>query len=392
MAESKTHEIVILGGHFAALGTAHYLLKHIIPKLSTLAPSVKYHITIVAPHTEFFWNPAAPRYIIGKDVLPASKIFLPIAAGFKDYKAEQYTILQGKAIAVDAEKKVVSVRVLDGTTKELGYTSLVVATGTTGTSQLWQINDHEDITKDLFHSLHAALPKAKTILIAGGGAVGVETAGEVATHYPTAELTLLSGADRLLPRLFPKTSAAGETKLKNLGVTTVHNLRVTSTSKNDDGTTTLVLSDNTTKVIDIYIDATGGKPNTSFLPAAWLDSDGYVITDNKTTRTNVPGVYAIGDVASYTNNSLFDINLSIAPVATNLGIDIAASAGKQDLFAPKPFKPMRDSMIVPTGPSTGVGQLMGWKVPGWVVWLLKSRTFMVDMAEPFLTGKAFAKA
>ena len=42
-------------------------------------------------------------------------------------------------------------------------------------------------------------PSAKPI--AGGGAVGVETAGEIAYNYGGKDMTILSGGTRLLPRL-----------------------------------------------------------------------------------------------------------------------------------------------------------------------------------------------
>lgn len=391
-AASKTHEIVILGSHCSGLATAHCLLRDIIPVLSKATPSVSYHVTIVAPHTEYFHNIAAPRYLIGKDVIPENKLFFSIAEALTEYKADQYTIVQGKAVAVDPTKKAVSIALQDGEKQEINYQSLVIATGTTSNSKLWHINEHQDTTKDLYKSVHASLATAKKIVIAGGGAVGVESAGEVGTYYPKAEVTLLSGNDRLLPRLVPKNSSAAEGKLKAIGVTTKHNLRVTSSSTNPDGTTTLVLSDGSTKITDVYIDATGCKPNSSFLPAEWVNDKGYVITDGKTLRTNTPGVYAVGDVADYSNGSQIYVVASIVPVARSIGVDIATGAGKKDLFKEKIFSPITDTQIVPTGPSTGVGQIKGRRVPGWLVRLIKSKTFFVDKAELSWRGKDFGKA
>ena len=49
--------------------------------------------------------------------------------------------------------------------------------------------------------MHERLQKAKTIYIGGGGAVGVETSAELAENFPQAQITLLSGTHRVLPRL-----------------------------------------------------------------------------------------------------------------------------------------------------------------------------------------------
>ncbi|OBT64790.1 hypothetical protein VE03_06492 [Pseudogymnoascus sp. 23342-1-I1] len=389
----KVHEIVILGSHFSGLGTAHSLLRDILPVLSKQTPDVTYHVTIVAPHTEYFYNIPGPRYLVGKEIITTSKLFFPIAGALKEYGADQYATVLGKATAVDPKKKVVSVALQDGTAQEIEYQSLVIATGTTSNSKLWQINDHEDLTKALYVSVQAALPTAKKVLIAGGGAVGVETAGEIATHYPKAEVTILSGNDQLLPRLVPGNSSSAEARLGALGVKTVHKTRVRSATENADGSSTVVFSDGTTQTVDLYIDATGGKPNSSFLPPAWLNAKGYVVTDgSKTLRTNTPGVYALGDVADYSSGSLIDAAASILPVSTSIGIDIATSAGKEGLFKQKVFKGMDGTQIVPTGPSSGVGQIMGWRVPGWLVWLIKSRTFFVEKAEPTWKGLEVGKA
>lgn len=389
---SNTHEILILGAHYSGLKTAHCLLRDIIPVLSKATPLVSYHVTVVAPHTEYFYNIAGPRYLVGKDVITANKLFFPIAESLSEYQADKYTTVEGKAVAVDPAKQVVSVALQDGGRQEINYQSLVIATGTTSNSKLWQINDHQDETKDLYKSVHTSLATAKRVLIAGGGAVGVESAGEIATYYPAVEVTLLSGSDRLLPRLVLGNSSAAEGKLKAMGVTTIHKLRVTSSSTNPDGTTTVVFNNGSSQITDLYIDATGGKPNSSFLPATWVNDKGFVITDGKTLRTNTPGVYAVGDVADYSNGSLIYAMASIIPLGRSIGVDIATGFGKNGLFKDKIFSPMTNTQIVPTGPSTGVGQIMGWRIPGWLVRSLKAKTFFLEQAESSWKGKDFGRA
>ncbi|KAI9878307.1 MAG: hypothetical protein M1830_001288 [Pleopsidium flavum] len=394
MSTCTDHEILILGAHFAAISTAHYLLRHVIPALSNLTPSITYHVTIVSPHTEFFWNIAAPRYIANKELILPSKIFQPIADAFKGYQSDQYDFILGKAVGLDPENRTVDIRLETGRIQEIKYSSLVIATGSTYNSGLWQINNSQEITKAEFSSFHTLLPNAKTVLVAGGGAVGVETAGEIASYHSQAETIILSGAKRLLPRLLPSNSAAAEARLERLGVQTVHNLRVLSTSKNADGTTAAVLSDGSSRSVDVFIDATGGKPNSTFLPPAWLDAKGHVATDNKSMRVTAPGadgVYAVGDVASYSDGSVIAVNNSVAPVATSIAIDIAMKAGKRLPFMQKEYKPMEGTQLVPTGPKGGVGQLFGWKIPSAMVWLIKSRTFFVEKAEGAVKGLDYLK-
>ena len=219
--------------------------------------------------------------------------------------------------------------------------------------------------------------------------------GEIGTLYPKPEKTILSGAAHLLPRLRPAIGADAESKLAYLGVKTIHNVKVRSTSRTSSGKILLELSDNTTKTVDVYIDATGGRPNSSFLPSTWLNERGYVETDPQTMRvTPTTGVYAIGDVASYSNGAYLDMAEAVRPLCSSLVIDQSdAKSGKpipkQISYASKTIK---ETQLVPIGPKGGVGAVFGWRVPSLMVKLIKSKTFMVEKAPGAVSGKDYLKA
>lgn len=168
MAASDTHEIVILGANFAGISTAHYLLRHTIPALSQLDSSISYRVSLVSPSTHFFWKVGAPRTLVGPDLLPIDKAFIPIADGFKEYSPEQYRFIQGSAVGLDADQKVVTIQ-QDQTTITISYSTLVIATGTSSNTALWTLNGSHDLSVQAFKEMHEILPTAKTILIAGGG-------------------------------------------------------------------------------------------------------------------------------------------------------------------------------------------------------------------------------
>lgn len=389
---SKTHEIVILGAHHGGVNTAHYLLRHVIPTLSKLTPDVSYHISIVAPNTDFYWNVAAPRHLVSEELIPSKDVWHSIASAFEKYDKKSITFIHGKATALNPNTDTVTVTTSANQTQDLNYSTLIIATGSSYASPIWQINESDSVTRDEITRIRNSLKTAKTILISGGGAVGVETAGEVGSHYPKANITLLSGTTRLLIRLTAYNSATAESKLERLGARTLHNLRVSSVKSNKDGTTTLGLSDGSTRSVDVFIDATGPRPNTTFLPTGWIDPRGHVIVDPLTLRTKTEGVYAVGDVANYCDGGIVSTGNGIAPVCTSIGIDIAKAAGVVSPFKQKTYKGIGETQFVPIGPGGGVGQVFGWWIPSWLVWLVKSRSFFVGMAKGAVEGGNVVKA
>jgi NADH dehydrogenase FAD-containing subunit len=248
--------------------------------------------------------------------------------------------------------------------------------------------------------MHKRLPKAETVLIVGGGPAGVETAGEIAYLYKPKEITILSGGTRLLPRMknTPKAAKVAEQRLTSLNVKTVHNVRATSSTVLKDGKVFVELSDGSSKTVDVYVDATGGLPNTSFLPAHWLDDSKRVAADSRSIRaTKAPvGVYAIGDVASYSKGIIPDATWTVPALGYSIWFDLRAAATESPVgtatLKEKRYKQIESDIgFVPVGPKGGVGVVFGWIIPSFFVWLAKSRTFMLEKAPAFANGADFLK-
>lgn len=267
---------------------------------------------------------------------------------------------------------------------------------------MWTLHGDHQATLDAFKQVKEALPAAKSILIAGGGPAGVEVAGEIGHIYKGKDITLLSGGTHLLPRFESSTPGSrAEKRLAALNVKVSHNLRIVSSKTVDNERVSLSFSDGSTKTVDLYIDATGGKPNTSFVPSEWLDEYKRVAADKSTLRATKapPGVYAIGDVASYSKGSVPDAMFAVPALGYSIWSDLHEAATKKGapgagsaVLKEKTYKQFQKDMgIVPVGPSGGVGILFGWNVPSFIVWLLKSRTFMLGNAPGLATGAQFLK-
>lgn len=413
---STPHEIVVLGGNFGGVNVVHYLLKVSIPSLQKLDPSKTFHITLVTPNTDLFFKIGSPRALINEKLIPESKVLRPLSEGFSKYKPEQLTLTQALATSHDSLNRTVTITPIGSeTTKSLHYDSLFITTGTTSASPLWTIHSDPSLTSTAYKSIHATLPTIKSVLIGGGGPVGIETAGEIASAFPSVRITLLSGSSRLLTGCLPVLGPRAQTYLENIAkVEVIHNLRVEQ-SETSNGATTITLSDGSTKTADLYIDATGGKANTGFLKADWLDATKRVLTRDAYFRVkgngsdDVEGVYVLGDVTAGSVNTAIELDAQVPTVASAFAVDFAkkvigVNAGEKKnngllgsvlslVFGKKAgapslveFKPMKDTILVPIGPGGGVGLMMGWKLPSFLVGMLKGKNFLLELVDPMLSG------
>jgi hypothetical protein len=77
LASQNMKNIVILGGSFAGIGTAHRILK----QAGKTAP---FKIILVSPNTHFYWSMASARGLV-PDQISDEQLFRPIIEGFKQY-------------------------------------------------------------------------------------------------------------------------------------------------------------------------------------------------------------------------------------------------------------------------------------------------------------------
>ena len=392
---SETHNIVILGGGFAGIGAAHYILRHMVPALRTALPSPpSYKVVLVSSSSHLLWTVAAPRVLVKPDLIPAERILAPITDGFTSYPAGSFELLHAEATSLDTSARKISLK--PGSSSKapstLAYGTLIIATGASSDQAIWSARDGHEKTIAAFKNMNEALQRASTILVAGGGPVGVETTGELAFEYrKTKDITLLSGSTKLLPHSRPSLGPTAEQYLNDLGATVKHGLRASSSERNGAGQTVVKLSDGSSITTDVYIDATGLHPNTSFLPGDLLDSRGAVITDPRTLRVPKAGprVYAIGSVASYSNGKVGDVWDAISPLMSNVTFDLSnGKLGKEKEYSKK----KGEILIVPVGRSKGVGVLFGWGLPSMAVWGIKGRNYMIDGLKDERDGAKYKKA
>ncbi|KAK5164647.1 uncharacterized protein LTR77_009853 [Saxophila tyrrhenica] len=430
--------IVILGASYAGLAVAHHFLDHTINQLRITSSAPNYRLIIVSPSTHLYWNVAGPRVLVSPELVEGDKLFIPLEQALHRHRAHKTSIIQGEAVALDTSARTVTIELIGSTAQKragqinkrksavqfstvptdlkvqtLGYHALIIATGSSAHSDLLSLHGPHLNTLGALNDFHARVEAAETIVVAGGGCSGVETAGQLAAYLNyhkhslpkrrriknPKRILLITGSDRCLPTQPNQAiSAKAARQLGKLGVEPLHSTRVLAAKhpSNPTAPTRLELSTGSSLLADLYIPCTGVTPNTAFLSTNLKDAHGNVLTNPSTLRLDEgqagPRVYAIGDCAVYSRNNLQDVYSAIPALMQNLGNDLLAHeyrlaspyGGNQaeiDALEDEVFvKEEKESWFVPIGKRGGVGMAKGKGVPGWVIGWMKGEDWLVKRA------------
>lgn len=196
---------------------------------------------------------------------------------------------------------------------------------------------------------HRLLASAKSVLVMGGGAVGVEFAGEIASAFPDKDITLAHSSDTLLDNMKPKAQRKALQQLAARGVSVKLNRRFTK-----DGDVYRCSKSHETLQADMAYTCVGMLPNTEFLQADLsdiLDGKGLIKVDSSMKVQGYENLYALGDCANLDKNKHgYLANVQGAMLADAL---LKSAKGKQI----KPYKTPSFAIITPTGTDTGVAQM-----------------------------------
>lgn len=323
----------------------------------------------------------------------------PIQELFDKYPAEVkagFEFILGKATAIDIERKKVSVTESAAETeRDIPYDYLVISSGSTSKATLGgdslslkvPFKASKDSNTDIdIKSAQDAIQAAKSVIIGGAGAVGVEFAAELAEERPDIQVTLITPTDRVLPTLKngPRAKAEKVLKAKGIEIVTkeaVEAARFDSVANN----WTVTLTTGNTMTADAYVHAAGVVPNNEFIPSALLDEDGWVEVDRHFRASRIPlsaNIYAVGDITSHTQRIASRMTTLTGAVVSNLKADILGKGTRSTFDAAKASV----LLAVPLGKSDGTGQ-MGWIVfPGFVLAIFKGKDYMTGMGKKLVSG------
>lgn len=215
--------------------------------------------------------------------------------------------------------KAISVSKSDGSTEEVTFDNVIIATGST-VRLLPGVTLSENVVTYEEQILSRELPES--IVIVGAGAIGMEFA-YVLTNYGV-KVTIIEFLDRALPNEDADVSKEITKQYKNYGVDILTSTKVESVVDNGSSVTvTYTGKDGQQKSIDAgkVLMSVGFAPN---IEGFGLEKTGVQLTERGAIdiddhmRTNVEGIYAIGDVTA---------KLQLAHVAEAQGVVAAETIG-----------------------------------------------------------------
>ncbi|KAL6822368.1 hypothetical protein V8C40DRAFT_280455 [Trichoderma camerunense] len=377
-----TKTIVVLGVGIAAAPLIRQTMRNVVLK------EKDYNMIVVAPNTHFHWPIAMPRVVVPGQ-LADDKAMIDLRPFFKEYPADKFDFVQGVASAMDPASNTVDVLLSSGASRTINYHTLVVATGTSSKDNMpWKSMGDTEHTKSRLREVQEQIKNAKSIVIAGGGQTGAETAGELGFEYSKEGRKevyfIYNDSLPLAPPVMDSVRKQTKTELEKLKVKLVPNTKVTNVEySGNDTILTLTSSDGKTRTLttQAYLPTTGGTPNSSFVPAALLDSEGYI---NQTASLQAKGynnIFVIGDIGNLEGSKAGVADAQTVHLIKALPIYL--KGGAMPVYTPS----TKVMVGITLGRSRGTGQMGSFKVFSFLIHYAKGRFLGTDYAHLIAAGK-----
>ncbi|HHX59310.1 MAG TPA: NAD(P)/FAD-dependent oxidoreductase [Epulopiscium sp.] len=280
--------VVIVGGCIAAKEAANAIRKNDLLATITMISLENY-----LP----YYRPMLSR-AIGQE-LTKSRLYL---APESWYKENDINLILGTEISqiLPDENRVVAT---NGDTYD--YTHLVIATGSsnyvpipnaTDIEGVISIRDYDDIIK-----LRSLLPKVKKAVVVGSGLLGIEAAWEL--QQQDINVKLIEFASHVLPKQLDLEASDFLTEhIAERGTELVCSSAAENILTEDGVVKGVKCSTGEEHPCDLLIFSIGAYPNMDLVKDTKIATDRGIIV-NKHMQTNIPNIYAAGDVAQNEYNT-----------------------------------------------------------------------------------------
>jgi NADH dehydrogenase FAD-containing subunit len=225
-AAERDRTIVIVGASFAGYHIARLLALG-------LSPRSRYRVIVIEPNSHFQFSWVLPRYCVATG--HEHKAFIPYGGHIRGAPEGSVRWIRDRVL----EATRTSVK-LQESREEIPYDYLVIATGSGVQHGLPSRVNDTDKTSGMkrLQAMQASVKGAKTIVVVGGGAAGVELTADAKDLYPDKTIVLVHTRSALMHRFGKSLQDEALKSMEALGVEVILNTRVVH-EDTDEGTVTL---------------------------------------------------------------------------------------------------------------------------------------------------------
>ena len=231
-------------------------------------------------------------YDYGKAVERSRQVVDRLTTGVS-YLLKKNNVKQIKGEAILENAQTIKIQ---GTGEKLTSNNIIIATGARQRHISSMPIDHDIVINSRDALDLREVPNKIAIL--GGGATGVEF-GHIYRSYGS-DVTIVELMDRLIPNEDQEISESLESAMKKAGIKLQTGTEVTSISTHNNSAVISITKDDTESTIecDKVLVAVGVQGNIDDigLENVEVETNNSFITVNENMETNIPGIYAIGDV------------------------------------------------------------------------------------------------
>ncbi|MCL4797135.1 MAG: NAD(P)/FAD-dependent oxidoreductase [Bryobacteraceae bacterium] len=399
--ECAVPHVVIVGGGFGGLAVARSLRR--APVRITLIDRTNHHL----------FQPLL--YQVATAVLTPGQIAAPIRQVLG--RQENAAVIMGEVTGVDTAHREVIVRTHDREDHRIAFDYLVLATGVQHSyfgrddfakfaPGLKTMADATDVRNKVLQAFETAEVETNekhrdellTFVLVGGGPTGVEMAGAIAElanltmrrdfrriDPGRARIVLVEAGPRVLSAFDESLSLKTQERLRRKGV----ELRLGQPVEHIDEEGVIVGGERIFSRTVIWTAGVTPSPAAEWL-GAQADRLGRVRVNGDLSVGRMANVFVIGDVAYYEQNGR--PVPGVAPVAIQqgkyVGRVIAARAARGPVALPV-FRYNDKGAMAVVGRNYAVMQFRGWKLAGYLAWLVWSGVHVLFLALPNLRISVF---
>ncbi|CAN8101561.1 unnamed protein product [Discula destructiva] len=337
---SGLRNVIVVGGSYVGVNTAK--------QLADVLPAT-HRVLLIDPHSHFNHLFAFPRFAVLPDY--EHKAFIPYTGVFAECpNKDHHNVVHAKVSSLKA-KEVILDREWQGS-KQIPFEYLVAATGTRLAAPGTMPSDEKPNAVEYLRKHNQGIKNSQSVILIGGGAVGVQMACDLKELYPEKEVTLVHSRDHIMPLYHEKLSDMIKERFNELGINFVGGSRVNIPKDGYPigGTGELItisLQDGRNLTADFVVVATGQTPNTHLLEGLQPSSPEGSLLNPKNGFIRVKPTMQFADPAYSHLFAVGDVADSGAHKAARPAMAQAAAAAKNIVAMIEGREPTEENVVGP---------------------------------------------